>query len=67
MMFQNQVKDAAQSYRCFDCADRWAIVLLYSNGGVSSIDYMNRSSKSKRMLAFSLAGMVGDALWNKKK
>jgi hypothetical protein len=67
MMFQEQVKDAAQSYRCFNCADRWAIAHLNRHGGVWNIDYMNRSSMNNRMLFLRLAGAVGDAVRERRK
>ena len=66
MLFRREIKDQVQSYRCFSCPDRWAIVYLNYQGGVSSIEYTNGSYKRKVMLALGTAGLVGDLIRNRK-
>jgi hypothetical protein len=66
MLLQREIEDVVQTYRCFSCRDRWAIVYLNSQGGVGSIEHTNESFKRKVMLTFGLTKVVGEVIWKKK-
>jgi hypothetical protein len=65
MLFQREIDDGVQFYRCFSYADRWAIVGLNRHGGVTNIQYETGSYAKKAMLALGLANSLGKAIWKK--
>jgi transposase-like protein len=63
MLFQNEVKDHVQDYRCPKCKRR-GLAHLNSQGGVMYVEY---TDKSHTMLVYHLANLVGAIIRDRKK
>jgi transposase-like protein len=58
MLFQKG-EGRMQAYRCFDCANRWAIVNLNSQGGVNSIAHLNERDANMRLMFYEAGRALG--------
>lgn len=62
MMFQREVGSeigSEQAYRCFKCADRWAVAHLNSQGGVKSISYKNETDANMYLASYAAGRELG--------
>lgn len=65
MLLQSEISKRTQSYRCHHCADRWAAVLLNSQGGVNRVLYKDGEEMTRYGAAAAAGKIIGELVFKK--